>query len=67
MTKPLHPRRNVGEPIPHSEWAKDAKSAQLGSAVLAWRTANAIQDYARHHRLTTPNAMNVLLYGGELR
>lgn len=54
------------QPIPRSEWAKDTRKTANSSAALAWAEANAIENYARRHRLTTPDAMNVLLYGGEL-
>jgi hypothetical protein len=67
MTRELPQRRNVGEAIPHSEWAKDNKRAARGSAGLAWRVANAIENHARRHRLTVLDAMNELLYNKELK
>jgi hypothetical protein len=46
---------------------KFKEDARIGSAALAWRTANAIVRHARIESVPITHAMNVLLYAGELR
>ena len=70
MARELPNRRGeVEEASPRAFFVtkKFEEDAALGSARLAWRSANVIVRHAAIESLPIPQAMNVLLYAGELR